>query len=182
MSMYYLTLMFGNDSSIQRSAYNIVFLCWLLLQINVLNLSYVWAYETWLQFCLKPLIIKHRCTSHLEYSVMNMKYCKWWSIFFFHIVTLLYFQVISMHLKLQTSCFKLSDSIKESHHECETYFTKITKYTSFSCNKSAKDCTASSWRSISCAQHKHGKILWLCLLPRNITFTQKLDFKTTVLW
>lgn len=96
--------------------------------------------------------------------------------YFVHIVSLVCFQVISMYLKLQTSCFKLSDSIKDSHHECETYFIKITKDTSFSCNKSAKDYTASSWRSISCAPHKHGKILWSCLLPRSITFTQKLDF------
>jgi len=94
--------------------------------------------------------------------------------YFVHIVTLVYFQVIITYLKLQTSRFKLSDSIKESHHECETYFIKITKDTSFSCNKSAKDCTASSWRYISCTQHKHGKVLWSCLLPRCVTFTQKL--------
>jgi hypothetical protein len=64
--------------------------------------------------------------------------------YFVHVVTLVYFQVISMYLKLQTSCFKLSDSIKESHHEREMYFIKTTKDTLFSCNKSAKDCTALS--------------------------------------
>lgn len=95
--------------------------------------------------------------------------------YFVHIVTLVFFQVISKYLKLQTSCFKLSDSIKQSHHECETSFIKITKDTSFPCNKSAKSCTSSSWRSISCTQHKHGKVLWSCLLPRSVTFTLKLD-------
>ena len=54
-------------------------------------------------------------------------------------------------------CSELSNNVKGSHRERETYFIMITKDTSFSSNQSAKGCTAPSWRYISCSQHQFGE-------------------------